>query len=159
MLLGLRHYAFVGSDYQKAGVYSADAGQHVLDKPLMARNVDDADVLAVWQGEPGKAEIDSHAALFFFAEAIRIYAGESLDERALAVIYVAGGTDDIHCVRTSPLDNDKSILARLFSDLGSRTPTASQPEAGTRMSSTASPSACAAASNYHRASSMSPLAP
>ena len=37
VFLGLRHYPFVGGDYQKAGVYAADAGQHVLDEPLMTR--------------------------------------------------------------------------------------------------------------------------
>ena len=43
VLAGLRHHRFVGGDDQHHGVDAADAGQHVLDEPLVARHVDEPD--------------------------------------------------------------------------------------------------------------------
>ena len=48
-----------------------------------------------------EAQLDGDAARFLFLEAIGIDAGQRLDERALAVIDVAGGADDDVCMRLS----------------------------------------------------------
>jgi len=49
MLSGLWHDPFVSGDYQQRQVYAADSGKHVLDKPLMAGDVDDAYLAAAGQ--------------------------------------------------------------------------------------------------------------
>jgi hypothetical protein len=65
-----------------ASVDAADAGQHVLDEVDMAGDIDDADALAraasgARQVDPGKAQIDGHAARLFFFEPVRIDAGQA----------------------------------------------------------------------------------
>ena len=77
-------------------VDAAGAGEHVLDEALVARDVDDADFTARRQRQPGEAEVDSEAALLLLTKAIGVDAGERADERALAVVDVAGGADDEH---------------------------------------------------------------
>ena len=100
MLLGLRHPAIVGGDDQQREIDGADAGDHVLDEVLVARHVDDAQTKGRRrrrrgrQLQVGKAEIDGDAARLLFRQAIGIGAGQRLDQRALAVIDVAGGGDD-----------------------------------------------------------------
>ena len=107
MLARLGHHAFVGGDHEHGGVDAADAGQHVLDKVDMAGHVDDADAFTVrefasggvWacrhgKIDPGKAQIDGHAARFFFLEPVGVDAAEGPDQRGLAVVDVAGGADD-----------------------------------------------------------------
>ena len=44
VLGGLRHRALVGGDDQQRGVDAADAGEHVLDEPLVTGDIDDADL-------------------------------------------------------------------------------------------------------------------
>ena len=46
VLDSLGHGAFVGGDDEQRGVDAADAGEHVLDEPLVTGDVDDADALA-----------------------------------------------------------------------------------------------------------------
>ena len=47
------------------------------------------------QVEVREAQVDGDAARFFFRQAIGVGAGERLDQRALAVIDVSGGGDDV----------------------------------------------------------------
>jgi hypothetical protein len=96
MLLGLRHHRFVGGDHQQRRVDPTDPRQHVLDEPLMARHVDDADGSPARQGEPGEAQVDRHLAAPFFFPTVGIDTGERLDQRRLAVVYVASCADHIH---------------------------------------------------------------
>ena len=98
VLARLGHHAFVGGDHQQGDVDAADAGEHVVDEALVAGHVDDRHLDAVRQSQPGEAEIDGHAALLFFLEAVGVDAGQGPDERRLAVVDVAGGADDSHQV-------------------------------------------------------------
>ena len=93
VLLGLRHHAVVGRHRQQHQVDAMCARQHVADKPLMAGNVHDAGAGGVGQREVGEAQIDRDAALLFLLEPIGVLAGQRLDQRGLAVIDMAGGTD------------------------------------------------------------------
>ena len=98
----LRHHRLVRRDDEHHEVDAADAGEHVLDEPLVARHVDEREVhvrLCISFGGPsrlevGEAKVDRDAALLLFLEAVRIGAGEGADEGALAVVDVACGADD-----------------------------------------------------------------
>jgi len=93
----LGHDPLVSSDHQQGDVDAAYASQHVVDESLVARDVDDRDLDAVRQSQPGKAQVDCHATLFFFLQTIRIDAGQGVDQRRLAMVDVAGRADDPHC--------------------------------------------------------------
>ena len=56
----------------------------------------DADFKAARQVEPREAQLDGHAALFFRSQPIGIDACQCVDERGLAVVYVASRSDYIH---------------------------------------------------------------
>ena len=77
VLARLRHHAFVGGDDEQREVDAADAGEHVLDEALVAGHVDDADLLRrSGSVQPGEAEVDGHAAVFLFLQAVGVDAGE-----------------------------------------------------------------------------------
>ena len=94
----LGHHALVGRDDQQRGVNAAHAGQHILDEVAVAGHVHDADLLAVWQGQPGEAEVNGHLALLLFLEAVRVDTCERGDEGGFTVIYVSGGADNAHVI-------------------------------------------------------------
>ena len=96
VLAGLGHDALIGGDHEQGEVDAADAGEHVLDKALVAGDVDDRDFASAGQCGPGEAEIDREAAGFFFFPAIGVDAAERQDQGALAVVDVPGGADDEH---------------------------------------------------------------
>ena len=96
----------------RAAALGSETKLHFLDVPrdellrrLELRNaalppdtfhVDDADLVAAGQLEPGKSEVDGHAALFFLAQAVRVNAGERLYERGLSVVDVTCRSDYKH---------------------------------------------------------------
>ena len=94
MLAGLRHDAVVGGDHQQHEIDAGGAGQHVVDEFLVPRHVDEAEHGAVRRRQIGEAEIDGNAARLFFLEPVGIDAGQRAHQRGLAVIDVAGGSDD-----------------------------------------------------------------
>ena len=95
MFFGLRHDAVVGGDGEQHEIDAVRAGEHVLDKSLVAGHVDDARRSTVGQIEMSKTEIDGDAALFFFLEPVGVGAGERFDQAGFTVIDVAGGADDV----------------------------------------------------------------
>ena len=96
VLPGLGHNAFVGSHDEQRQIDAPDSGQHVLDEALVPRYVDYADFTAAGQRHPGKAQVDRHLPLLLFREPVGIYVGQSLDQRGLPVVNVAGGADYVH---------------------------------------------------------------
>src|SRR5205823_3246149 len=80
MLTRLWHDPLVRRDDQHHRVDAADPGEHVADEVLMARYVDDADLVAAGKTEVSEAEIDRHSALLLLAQAIGIDPGERLDQ-------------------------------------------------------------------------------
>src|SRR5262249_28299583 len=89
-----RQDPLVGGDPHHGEIAPAGPGQHVLDEALVAGDVDDFDGEAVGLFEEGKAEVDGDATRLLFRQAVRVDAGQRLDERGLAVVDVAGGADD-----------------------------------------------------------------
>lgn len=102
MLAGLRHHPLICCNDQHRSVDPADAGQHVFDKIDMSGHIDDSDRL--WEGSrgqrgqltPGKAEVDCHAARFFFFEPIRVHSCQRPHQRRLAVVHMAGSAENTH---------------------------------------------------------------
>ena len=103
-LLRLRHPSVIASRDEQRHIDRADAGHHVFHEILVAGNVDDAERVSrggvgrcwarIFQFEPGEAEFDRDAARFFFRQSIGIDPGQRLDERALAMIDMAGGGEN-----------------------------------------------------------------
>ena len=93
MLARLRHDGLIGRDDQEDAVNSPHAREHRSHEPFMPGHVDEGDA-RVADGGMRKPELDGDAARFLFLEAIGIDARQCPDERALAVIDVAGRTDD-----------------------------------------------------------------
>ena len=100
MLSRLRHHRLVGGDHEHHEIDPADAGQHVLDKALVTRDIDEGDVQVI-EHEVGKPEVDRDAAGFLFLQPVGIGAGERANQSALAVVDVPRRTDDdgFHKVR------------------------------------------------------------
>ena len=98
MLAGLRLDGFVGRDHQQHQINAANSGQHVADKTLVAGNVDKSkpDQFARGAGEfeMGETNVDGDAAALLFFQAVGVDAGQSLDQRGLAMVDVAGGAYD-----------------------------------------------------------------
>jgi len=100
MLFRLRHPAVIGCDDEEGQIHRSYARDHVFHEVLMARDVHDSEHerRGIWRGrrklQVREAKINRDAARFFFRQAIGIRAGQSLHQRALAMVYVAGGGQD-----------------------------------------------------------------
>src|SRR5579863_3273144 len=94
MLDGLRHGAVVRGDDEQDEVDSSDPAEHVVDESLVTWNVDESDGFGRFHRQVREPEVDGHPALLLLREAVRIDAGEGLDEERLAMIDVTGGGDD-----------------------------------------------------------------
>ena len=73
---------------------SAHSGQHVLHEPFVTRHVDEADGGTVVEAEVGEPDVDGDAAFLLLLQPVCVDSRQRLDERGLAVIDVAGGSDD-----------------------------------------------------------------
>src|ERR1017187_3060843 len=94
MLAGLGLDGLVGGNDEEDQVDGGNAGQHVLDEALMAGDVHEAEAEGRGDLEMGETEVDGDAAALLFLEAVGVDTGEGLDQGGLAVVDVAGGSDD-----------------------------------------------------------------
>src|SRR5215470_12899119 len=94
MFSSLWHDRFVSGDDKHDKIDSADAGQHVLNEPLVAGHIDEPDGCVGVDGEICKTDIDRDAAFLLFLQAIRVDSGERFDERCFSVINVSCRTYD-----------------------------------------------------------------
>ena len=91
----LRPPALAGVDHEQGAVDPAHPGEHVVDEPLVAGDVDEADLAAGRQGGPGEPEVDRQAPRLLLGQPVRVGPGQGLDQRRLAVVDMAGGADDV----------------------------------------------------------------
>ena len=118
MLFRLRHPPIVSGDDQQGEVDRADAGDHVLDEVFVARNVDDPETKRGRRRrgrrkvQVGEAEVDRDPAQLLFRQTIRIGAGQRFDQRALAMIDMAGGGDECIVATAGHVDHGKSALIK-----------------------------------------------
>ena len=94
MLARLRHDAGVGGDDEQREVDAGRAGDHRAHERFVARHIDDAELADALEDERRESEIDRDAAPLLFRQPVGVHAGERADERRLAVIDVAGGSED-----------------------------------------------------------------
>ena len=94
MLHGLGHKALVGGHHQHGQVDAAGAGQHILDKFLVAGHIHDARLGPVVEIQVGKAQLNGDASLFLLAEAVGVDPRQGLHQQSLAVVHMARGTND-----------------------------------------------------------------
>lgn len=85
---------FVGCHDQQHCLNSAGSGEHVSNKPLVARNVDKAHTVAARQGQMSKTKIDGYPTPFLFCKTIGIHTSQSPNKRGFAVVDVSGGPDN-----------------------------------------------------------------
>ena len=96
VLLALGHPTLVGGDHEHHDVHRTHAGEHVLDEPHVAGDVDEAHLLSGRQLRERESEVDGEAALLLLREPVGVAPRQGEDERRLAVIDVAGGGDGAH---------------------------------------------------------------
>ncbi len=76
MLAGLGHDRVIGRDDQHGQVEPRRTRQHVADESLVARHVDQGEVIAP-QSERGEAQVDGDPALFFRGQPIGVDARQA----------------------------------------------------------------------------------
>ncbi len=86
----LRHHALVRGDDHQDHVDACRARDHVFDKFLMPRHIDDAQRASRRQRKRGKTQLDGDTSFFFLFETICIRAGQGFNQRCLPVIDMAG---------------------------------------------------------------------
>jgi len=92
MLPRLRHDAIISGNQKDYPINAGGAGHHRFDEMLVAGDIDNAD-FQIAERAWGKAQLDTHAPLFFFLEPVGLAAGQTLDQRGLAVIDMPGGSE------------------------------------------------------------------
>ena len=92
----LRHYRLIGGDDEHREVYASNTGEHVVDKALVSRDIDDTDLVAAREFEPREAKVYRQAAFLLLGEPVRVNAGQSLNESGFAVVNVACGAYNEH---------------------------------------------------------------
>ena len=89
---GLGHDALVGGNHQCHQINPGGSGNHVLDKALMAGNIDNPQKSPGGQVEVRKTQLNGDASELFLLQAIGVNAGQSSNEGCLAMIDVSRGT-------------------------------------------------------------------
>jgi hypothetical protein len=90
VLAGLRHYAIIGGYNEDYYVDAVRPGHHIANEVHMPWHVNNADDILVSHLAGGKTQVDGQAALLFLSQAIRVAAGNHLNDGSLAVIDVPG---------------------------------------------------------------------
>src|SRR5208337_5144187 len=93
MLTGLRANGFIRGDDEQNEVDTRCARKHVLHETLVSRHVHKTKAHAAFF-QKGEAKVDGDAAALLFLQAVWMHAGQSFNQRGLAVVNVTGGADD-----------------------------------------------------------------
>src|SRR5204863_5722187 len=118
----LSAWSVVGSDDEQRRVDLAGADEHVAHEPVVPRDVDEVELVAVVQSQMRVADVDRHAPPSLLRQAVGVDAGERAEERSLAVVDVTGRADDDghrRSVAASPVNAVPSAATRRGSSTGS----------------------------------------
>src|SRR5262245_49706802 len=103
MLMRLRPRTLARVNHEQEEVDPGRARDHRPDEALVARDVDERELPAVWKLERRVAEVDRDPAPLLLREPVGVFAGERTDEPRLPVVDVPGGPDrQRHRAWTSP---------------------------------------------------------
>ena len=94
VLPGLRHDPFVRGDHQHQDIHPGGPGDHRPDEFLVAGDVDDPRKGPGGEREVREPQLDRDPPLLLLLEAVGVDSRQGPDERALAVVDVARGSDD-----------------------------------------------------------------
>ena len=94
MLARLGHDALVGGHDEHHQVDARGAGEHVLDEPLMARDINDANTRPIGHVQVGEADVDGQLPGLLLGEPVRVDARQRSHELRLAVVDMTGGADN-----------------------------------------------------------------
>ena len=87
MRLGAR--AVVGGHDQHRRIDLARPDEHVADQPVVARDVDEVELVAVGQRQVRVADVDRHPAPPLLGQPVGVDPGQRPQQRRLAVVDVA----------------------------------------------------------------------
>ena len=102
MLASLRHHRIIGRDDQEREIEPRCAREHVADEPLVARHVNERQVI-IAQLERRESQIDGDSALFLSGQPIGIDPRQGAHERCLTVVNMPGSAQHqvacavVHC--------------------------------------------------------------
>ncbi|MNS93486.1 hypothetical protein D3C72_1276650 [compost metagenome] len=99
VLARLRHHAVIGGDHEQREVDAACARGHGVNQLLMARDIDQAEHVAVLERHVRIAKLDREAARLPFLQSVGIHARQRPDQAGLAMIDMSCRADDHGCVR------------------------------------------------------------
>ena len=94
MLLRLGHNTLVCRNHQQHEIHPHHSGNHVVDKPLMPGNVNDADAVPTWKVKISKSKVNGNSPSLLLLPAVRIPSRQSLDQRGLPMVNMTGRTND-----------------------------------------------------------------
>ena len=98
MLFGLRLDAFFGGDDKEDSIDAACACEHIADKELVPRDIDEADAQRAMVSrrcvQRSESQIDGDATALLLGQAIGVNASQCTDERGFAVVDVTRCPDD-----------------------------------------------------------------
>src|ERR1700677_2059522 len=118
MFFGLRLDSLFSGDDQHDGVDATGSRKHVADEQTVSRHVDKTDSQPSSIGcdciQRREAKIDGNAAPFFLRQAISVNSGERTDQGRLAVIDMAGGSNDDGSDRQTHAAGPSSDAMRLL---------------------------------------------
>jgi len=146
MLVRLGHYAVISRDDEQQEVDAGSAGQHRVDEFLMAGHVDEADDRAVCLGPISEAERDRDAARLLLFQTVGIDAGQPPDQRGLAMVDMAGGSDDHGAVSAGETAARAALMKGAASELPLPSAESSSASARSALAGTPWPSRVAAPS-------------
>src|ERR1700730_13531389 len=93
MLASLRLDRFIGGNDEEDQINSTHSGEHVANKFFVTGNIDKTESHA-FEIQKSKPQVNRDPAALFFFQSVRVGAGESLDQRGLAMIDVSCRTDN-----------------------------------------------------------------
>ena len=106
MLKCLGLHAVIGGDRQNRVVDAGGAGEHGVDKALVARNVNEADRRPRRHGHVSETKVNRDAARLLFLEAIAIDSRQRPHQRRFAVVDMPSEPDDHGCPSGATRDSD-----------------------------------------------------
>ena len=100
----LRHDSLIRRDYKHDQIHPYHACNHIVDKTLMSRHVDNPCPVAVWKVEVGKSKIDRDPSSLLFFPSVCISSCQRLDQRRLSMVNMTGCSyDNVFHVISFPL--------------------------------------------------------
>ncbi|MPM81160.1 hypothetical protein SDC9_128212 [bioreactor metagenome] len=94
MFARLWHDSLIRGDDQNDDIKTAHSCQHILDKSLMTRDVDESGSSSTRQIKISKPNLDGDSTLLFFFQSIGFNMGQGSNQGRLSMIHMTSCPDD-----------------------------------------------------------------